>query len=71
MTNKVEANVFGNWVYNTRTSYGWSRYRLAKESGIQESHLAKIEEGAYCCRIDVVQKIVSALNPQLIFPLNV
>lgn len=71
MADKVEANVFGNWVYNTRTRYGWSRYRLAKESGIQESHLAKIEEGAYCCRIDVVQKIVSALNTQLTFPLNV
>ena len=71
MTDKVEANVFGNWVYNTRTHYGWSRYRLAKESGIQESHLAKIEGGAYCCRIDVVQKIVSVLNTQLIFPLNV
>lgn len=68
-TDKVEAAVFASIIKQAREERGWTRYKLASLAHIQETHLAKIEEGEYCVRIDIVNRLAIALGIEVVFPL--
>lgn len=69
-TDKVEAAQFARIIKQAREQRGWTRYQLARAAGVGETHLAKIEEGAYCVRIDIANRLAIALNISIDFPLK-
>ena len=70
MTEKPEAAIIAKIIKDAREAKGWTRYELAKRADIGETHLAKIEEGEYCIRVDVVNKLAKALDITISFPVN-
>lgn len=54
-----------------RLSLGVSLYQLAKQTGISQGHLSKIERGLNIPRADVLHKICLALDLQIVFPLSI
>lgn len=59
----------GILVRQAREARGWSRYELAKQSGLGETHVAKIEEGAYSVRVDIFNKLCKTLGIEATFPI--
>jgi len=41
---------------------GWTQAELAERSGLQRSHIARLEKGAYGATIDVLSAIAGALG---------
>ena len=58
-------------IREARKSKGWTKYRLAVESGITTGHLHRIEAGQMAIRTDGLQKICTALDLTITFPLPV
>lgn len=69
-TEKIEAAQFAAIIKQAREQKGWTRYQLSKASGIGEAHLMRIEQGLYCVRIDVANRLCKALEIAIKFPLN-
>lgn len=59
----------GAMIKAARERKGWTVYELAKRTGLQASHLAKIEEGVYSVRVDILDKVCRALGMCIEFPL--
>lgn len=58
-------------IQEQRLMLGMSLYQVAKQTGISEGHLSKIERGMNIPRADILHKICLALNLQIIFPLPI
>lgn len=58
-------NPFPSRLIALRESRNWTRYRLARESGLSQGHLASIEKGEVSPSIEVVKKIARALGVSL------
>ena len=58
-------------IQEQRLMLGMSLYQLAKQTGLSERHLSKIERGLNIPRADVLHKICLALNLQIVFPLPI
>ena len=54
-----------------RERLGLSLYQLAKQTGLSEGHISKIERGMNIPRADILHKICLALNLQIVFPLPI
>lgn len=70
MTKEQIRENIGRIVQSSRESKGWSRYQLAHKAGVQETHLAKIEQGDYSIRVDILQRICEALEIEITFPIE-
>lgn len=68
-TERYEARYVGRVIRTIRESYGWTRYKLAHKAGVSEAHLAKIEDGGYCIRIDILNRLCKALDMEITFPI--
>lgn len=69
-TEKIEAAQFAAIIKGAREAKGWTRYQLSKKSGIGEAHIMRIEQGLYCVRIDIVNRLATALDIEVKFPLK-
>ena len=58
-------------IQEQRGRLGISLYQLAKQTGISEGHISKIERGMNIPRADILHKICLALNLQIVFPLPI
>lgn len=58
-------------IRKARKAKGWTKYRLAEESGVTCGHLHRIEAGRMAIRTDGLQKICTALDLTITFPLPV
>lgn len=58
-------------IQEQRLKLGLSLYQLAKQTGLSEGHLSKIERGLNIPRADVLHKICLALNLKIVFPLPI
>ena len=58
-------------IQEQRLTLGLSLYQLAKQTGMSEGHLSKIERGLNIPRADILHKICLALNLQISFPLPI
>lgn len=73
-TNKLKTDVstyVASAIREARKAKGWTKYRLAEESGVTCGHLHWIETGRMAIRTDVLQKICTALDLVITFPLPV
>jgi ribosome-binding protein aMBF1 (putative translation factor) len=55
------ANVVGH-IIERRNELGWSQQQLAEKVGVQQSAIARIENGGAIPRIDTLIKIANALG---------
>ena len=70
MTEKVEAAIIAKIIKDAREEKGWTRYELSKRTGFGETHLRQIEDGAYCMRVDVLNRLCRALEITIQFPID-
>ncbi|MFU1797650.1 helix-turn-helix domain-containing protein [Paenibacillus azoreducens] len=52
----------GKRIAKKREEKGWSRYKLAKESGVSTSYIRPIEEDRHSPSLDVLIKISTVLD---------
>lgn len=60
----------GAMIKTEREQKGWTRYELAKRSGIGETHLRNIEDGEFSVRLDIFNRILVALDIKVLMPLK-
>ena len=60
----------GSIIREAREMRGWTRYELAKRTGLGATHIACIENGVYSIRVDVLNRICNALALSITFPRN-
>lgn len=58
--------IIGIRITKLREKRGWTRYRLAKQSGVSYSYLTALEEGDHSPSLDVLEKIASGLEIELV-----
>ena len=49
-------------IKQAREAKGWTVYKLACKSGVNASHIYRIEDGFLSARIDTLHKLCKALN---------
>ena len=59
----------GKRLFAARQAKGWTIYELAERTGLGETHLKKLEQGAYSCRVDILEKVCKALEIEVTIPL--
>lgn len=69
-TNKPEAAIIAAQIKEARERSGWTRYELSKVSGVGEAHIMRIEQAQFCIRVDVLNRLVKALEMNVVFPLD-
>ena len=57
----------GKKIAAIRNEKGWTQRQLADKCGLQQSHIARIEQGKYSVGIDILTTIVSALDKEIKF----
>lgn len=57
----------GKKIAAIRNEKGWTQRKLADKCGLQQSHIARIEQGKYSVGIDILTTIVSALDKEIKF----
>ena len=55
-------SVIAEKITAARSAKKWTRYRLAKESGLEIGHISGIEDGKFAPRVDTLEKICKALG---------
>jgi len=58
-------SVLARMIKTERAKKGWSIYRLSKESGVQISHISRIEQGLFSARYDTIEKLLHAMGKSL------
>lgn len=53
-----------------RHDMGLTRYQVSQATGVQETHLKKIEEGSYSMRIDTLNRLCEYYGIEIILPLE-
>ena len=53
-------------IIDAREARGWSRYRLARESGVHPATIRKIEGGSPDLRLSALRKVTVALGLDLL-----
>lgn len=59
----------GQLIREAREARGWSVYKLAAKSGVHGALIWRIENGFNSMRVDTLQKLCTALNLAITFPL--
>ena len=59
------AEYVGQQVKALRIAKGWTRYRLAQVAGLRETHVSRIEDGAYNIRVDILKRLSDALGEKI------
>lgn len=62
-----ERERIGQRIAQLRTSHGMTQTQLAEKTGIQRTHITRIESGRYSVGIDLLQKIAEALGMKVDF----
>lgn len=57
-------------IREAREKNGWTRYELAKRSGMSEAHIMRIEHGLYAIRVDIFNNLCKALGIECVFPIS-
>lgn len=67
---KIVAREIGEEIHKLRTERGFSLYRLEKETGVKAHHIAQIEKAQICPRVDILQRLLVALDAGVILPIS-
>ena len=62
MRNEEERLRMGERIATLRKEKGMTQAELAEKTGLQRSHIVRLEQGRYGATIDVLSAIATALN---------
>lgn len=62
MRNEEERIRMGERIATLRKENGMTQTELAEKTGLQRSHIVRLEQGRYGATIDVLSAIATALN---------
>lgn len=65
--NEQERQRMGERIATLRKSKGYTQAELAEMTGLQRSHIVRLEQGRYGATIDVLSAIATALGCQIDF----
>jgi transcriptional regulator with XRE-family HTH domain len=65
--NEQERQRMGERIATLRKSKGYTQAELAEMTGLQRSHIVRLEQGKYGATIDVLSTIADALGYQIDF----
>lgn len=65
--NEQERLRMGERIATLRKSLGMTQTELAERTGLQRSHIVRLEQGKYGATIDVLSAIADALNCKIDF----
>lgn len=67
MSNRIiKRQQLGRQIAELREQAEMSRYDLANKVGLKETHIKRIEKGAYSATFDTLQEIAEALGGNLV-----
>lgn len=69
-TKTITQYQIGKMIREAREAKGWTIYSVAAESGIHEAAIWRIERGVNSIRVDTLQKLCTALDLEVTFPLK-
>lgn len=69
MEKEILCKTIAGIIADAREQKGWTRYELAKRSGMSEAHIMRIEKGLYAIRVDVFNKLCEVLEIETKFPI--
>ena len=70
-TKLLAASYIARVIKKARETKGWSIYKLAYKSGVNCTHIYRIEEGFLSVRIDTLHKLCKALGLEIKVPLPI
>ncbi len=68
-THEIVARSIGEKIHKLRNERGFSLYKLEKETGVKAHHIAQIEKAQICPRVDILQRLLVALDAGIILPI--
>ena len=68
-THEIVAREIGEKIHKLRAERGFSLYKLEKETGVKAHHIAQIENAQICPRVDILQRLLVALDAGIILPI--
>lgn len=68
-THEIVAREIGEKIHKLRNERGLSLYKLEKETGVKAHHIAQIEKAQICPRVDILQRLLVALDGALFLPI--
>lgn len=68
-THDFVAREIGEKIHKLRTEMGLSLYKLEKETGVKAHHIAQIEKAQICPRVDILQRLLVALDAGMVLPI--
>ena len=68
-THEIVARAIGEKIYRLRNKRGYSLYKLEKETGVKAHHIAQIEKAQICPRVDILQRLLVALDAGMVLPI--
>ena len=68
-THEIVARAIGEKIYRLRNERGFSLYKLEKETGVKAHHIAQIEKAQICPRVDILQRLLVALDAGMVLPI--
>lgn len=68
-THDFVAREIGERIHKLRTESGFSLYKLEKKTGVKAHHIAQIEKAQICPRVDILQRLLVALNAGMVLPI--
>lgn len=68
-THEMVARAIGEKIHKLRNEKGFTLYKLEKETGVKAHHIAQIEKAQICPRVDILQRLLVALDAGIILPI--
>ena len=65
MEDNVQRKELGRKIKEARFRQGMSQYELAEKSGVDQSHISRIENGTLSAQLDTLTAIANALDVKL------
>ncbi len=68
-THEMVARAIGDKIHKLRNERGFTLYKLEKETGVKAHHIAQIEKAQICPRVDILQRLLIALDAGVVLPI--
>ena len=68
-THEMVARAIGEKIHKLRNEKGFTLYKLEKETGVKAHHIAQIEKAQIFPRVDILQRLLIALDAGVVLPI--
>lgn len=69
-THEMVTRAIGEKIHKLRNEKDFTLYKLEKETGVKAHHIAQIEKAQICPRVDILQRLLIALDAGVVLPIH-